>query len=103
MKLQVMFVIAVVALFGALSAISVSAEPGDGVSDAPIAFRTSRSPTRVTKSPTCVRMVAHSAARIPNFAAASLSSATRVLNCAAPSSNSVTLTQIYAGHSQAPA
>ena len=36
MKLQVMFVIAVVALFGALSAISVSAEPGDGVSDAPV-------------------------------------------------------------------
>ena len=36
MKLQVMFVIAVVALFGALSAISVSADPGDGVSDAPV-------------------------------------------------------------------
>jgi len=35
MKLQAMFIVAVVALFGALSAVSVRAEPGDPVSDAP--------------------------------------------------------------------
>ena len=36
MKLQVMFIIAVVALFSALSAVSVRAEPGDGGSDVPV-------------------------------------------------------------------
>lgn len=35
MKLQAMFIIAVVVLFGALSAVSVRAEPGDSGSDAP--------------------------------------------------------------------